>query len=237
MRGAILAGMASVALLASGCQYQPWPVHAAPAAKPASPLVAPADKALLVVALRKANGEGNGSTSVFDERKEPLAQFESTAIGWSTAELAPGKHSLYVRTWNNAFCTVSDVEMAPGKIYVLAVGNAGVEGIGAFASSGRAWIASPEEAGGILYFLPHVKLDVPAARALLQTEADDVTECQEASRSDEFSDLKPQIPLHPASAGMAKIEFGGPSPGASAAPASAPASEANAPAPASAPAP
>lgn len=182
--------IASLVLIAlagatSGCHVKPWPIHATvESTKPESPVRAPPDAALVVVAIVQAQGDGNGGYTVFESSERVIAQFPESVAGWSMTPVPPGQRRLYVRTWTSEFCRRIDVRLEPGKVYVLTLnGDAG--GGGPMALEGtniepRAAFVRPEPGtnpGGALHLFPFVRLDAAAASAELAKNRDQVETC------------------------------------------------------------
>lgn len=182
-----IASLAIVALAGavSGCHFKPWPVHAAvEPTKPVSPLRAPADAALVVVAIVQAQGSGNGGYTVFESSERVIAQFPEPVAGWSMSPVPPGQRRFYVRTWTSEFCRRVDVRLEPGKVYVLTLnGDSGGGGPMAAEETNiepRAAFVRPAPGmnpGGALHMFPFVQLDAAAASAELVKNRDQVETC------------------------------------------------------------
>jgi hypothetical protein len=160
-------------LLLCGCYNWPWPVHSAIAAKPALPITAPAGSALLVVMQTSPNGEGAGSTTVF-EKDVPIAQFDELTAGWTTVVVKPGKHSYYVYPFDG-LCARIDGDFAPSKIYAMAL-----DGVSIPRFVGPGELMHPS---GPMSQLPFVVLDGGAARAEVARHESQRSRCMTSADS------------------------------------------------------
>jgi len=176
--------LASVAVGCGGGPFQPWHTFATiSTSKPASPLRAPADGALVVTILHTPQGEGNGGYTIFDEAHNVIAQFGEPMKGWSVTPIAPGARRIYLRTWTSDFCMRLDVTVAAGKVYMLSVSN-DVFSDGDFRAVThipRAGFVYPDPGkpapAGPLLMYPFVEVDLRKARAELEAHGSQLAAC------------------------------------------------------------
>jgi hypothetical protein len=192
-------------VLLGACAYKPWSTHSTIAGKPASPLHADPDQALLVVLVNSPQGSGNGGYTAFERdgsELNPVAQVDEKLAAWTVRPMKPGHHEVYVRTWTSAFCSRHDADFVAGKIYVLALNPTAAEHIGLVGSNGnlipRAGFQPIE--GGPLAFHPYVAMDDTAARNELASHRSQVNECIKSGDKNH-----PAIPAY--SAGQDEIDF------------------------------
>lgn len=179
------ASLVLFAAVCSGCgAFKPWAAHATRAQKPASPLKAPADKAVLVVVVTNPQGSGNGSYSVL-EGDGLVAQIPEDLAAWTAREMTPGEHQFYVRTWTSDFCVRRDAHFAAGKVYVLNLNPANTDRTGLVGSNGNIFpVGRFERPGsydpaGSLAFLPYVAMDEAGAAKELADRASQAASCRE----------------------------------------------------------
>lgn len=183
----------------AGCQPKTWQTHAAvEPTKPASPLRAGGEAALLVVTFVDAEKSSDIGFTVFEADASVVAQFPLTMAGWSTANVSPGLHRFYVRTWNSYLCRRVDAKLEAAKVYVFVLDPNIVGGVG-----GEFVLAAPgRNPGGPLHAFPFVKLDSRAARAEVELHREEMQEC--IGRADAFFALH-STPAH--EGGFDEIRF------------------------------
>lgn len=178
-----------LASFAVGCSwgfgpFKPWHTYATVSTnKPASPLRAPADGALVVTILHTPQGEGNGGYTIFDGDRNVIAQFSEPMKGWSVTRIAPGARHFYLRTWTSDHCLRLDTTVAAGKVYMLSVSDDVTQGgdLRSAAHMPRAEIirpipGKPAPAGPLLMY-PFVEVDTQKARAELDAHGSQLASC------------------------------------------------------------
>ncbi|HEX8795214.1 MAG TPA: hypothetical protein VF765_29905 [Polyangiaceae bacterium] len=180
-----LALLAALAALVH-CGFGSWPNVVKSAAKPSSPLAAPADKAVLVFVKNKTLRSGGWpAITVLDERHALVAQFQQQP-GWLTVRLEPGKHAFFIRTVANTTCRKIAGEFAAGKVYVYGIFyDAGAREDPDHVSTVNVtdvsrWLEpTRDDPAGPLGFHPYLAVDDAAARAMLADERGGVADCIE----------------------------------------------------------
>ena len=144
-----------------------WPSLATGSPKPPNPLVAPSDKALLVVVADNM-GHLAGPQLIFDENRQALTQLPHDRTGWSVAPMSPGRHTIY-RSDSVGQCDAFEGDFAAGKVYVLPL-RGGLSERWSAASDKSSVVAS-------LHFFDHFVVDPAALAALLESHRSQVDAC------------------------------------------------------------
>jgi hypothetical protein len=98
--------------------------------------------------------------------------------------------------------------MAPGRVYVMNLNGANTDHPGMLGSNGNFMpqagflVPGQHSPGGPLYFLPHVRLDVEAARAELKQHHSQLEQCMQSADKAMASPRSPGGDL-----GFAQVDF------------------------------